>query len=192
MQTTSCWLTRNGLSLSPEKCSMVCFTRHRIPSSNSIPCDNFEIAVHNSVKYLGMILDQKLLWSKHINSVISKCERGLNLLRYTSRKWWGADPEVCLMFYRAYIRSILDLGRTFYGPASRCHLVKMDRIQYKALRQSCGAMRSTPCLPLLAECSEPPLNIRREFLAKKIILKIKVANSEYIIDPIYNIALADP
>ncbi|KAK9720452.1 hypothetical protein QE152_g22042 [Popillia japonica] len=75
--------------------------------------------------------------------------------------------------------------------ASRCHLVKIDRIQYKALRQSCGTMRSTPCLPLLAECSEHPLNIRREFLAKKFILKIKVANSEFIIDPIYNIALAD-
>ncbi|KAK9719659.1 hypothetical protein QE152_g22551 [Popillia japonica] len=122
-----------------------------------------------------MIFDQKI-WSKHINSDTSKCERGFNLLRYTSKKWWGVDPAVCWVFYRAYllrytskkwwgvdpavcwvfyrayIRSILDYGSIFYGSVSRCHVVKIDRIQYKALRESCGAMRSTPRYGSVSRC----------------------------------------
>lgn len=128
-------------------------------------------SVRENVKYLGMNLDKKLLWKKHIESCVAKCEKSLNVLKYTMRKKYGADPKTALTFYRAYTRSIIDYGSILYGAAANIHLKKLDTLQYKALRMVHGAIKSTPVENLLSLSNEPPLTLRRLLLAGKYLAK---------------------
>lgn len=170
------WLIQVGLEMSPEKSAIMCFTRHRLALPDFLNVGGYDIPVVNQYKYLGIVLDQKLLWSKHIQYVKNKCEKGINILKCTTKKKWGADPRISLIFYRSYIRSILDYGCILYGSASNCHLKKVDRIQYESLKICIGAMKSSPCRAIQAEAQEPPLNIRRQYLAEKAVIKYRSYN----------------
>lgn len=177
IRCTKAWMFESGFSMAPEKSAIMCFTRHRLSMEDSLTICDYNIPVVAEYKYLGIILDRKLLWSKHINYIKSKSERGINMLKCIAKSKYGADPKISLMFYRSYIRSIIDYGCVFYGSASNSNLTKIDRIQYKAIRICIGAMKSSPCQAILVEAQEPPLYLRRQYLANKTVIKYRTFNT---------------
>nr|CAI5855984.1 unnamed protein product [Callosobruchus analis] len=189
MSSCKSYFLEQGLDISPAKSAVSFFTRHRLPDINNITLGSLNIPVKNCVTYLGITLDSKLTWNDHINKSLDKCERSLNVLKAVNRYKWGADPKTNLLFYRAYTRSIIDYGCFLYGSATQSRLLKIDRIQFKALRLALGALRSTPTQALLAECNEPPLYLRRLFLAEKYIIKCKFNNQGEIIRKVSELAV---
>ncbi|KAI2646647.1 RNA-directed DNA polymerase from mobile element jockey [Labeo rohita] len=111
-----------------------------------------------------MWLDSKLSWKEHIDKIVNKCKRVLNIMKCMAGQEWGADRRALKTVYIAMIRSVLDYGSMAYGLAAKCHLVKLDRIQAQALRICCGAYITTPIASLQVEANEMPLDIRRQQL----------------------------
>lgn len=183
------WLMNKGFEISESKSVVTIFTRHNI-YINNIQLGKFNFPIKNEVKYLGIILDRKLNWKPFIDSIVAKCDKGLNFLKSTTKTWWGSDQKTALLFYRSYIRSILDYGSIFYGSASNTNLRRIDVVQNKSLRICLGALSSTPIEPLHIEALEPPLQLRREYLSKKFILKTKMKNSN-LLDKIHKISISD-
>ncbi|XP_072389548.1 uncharacterized protein [Diabrotica undecimpunctata] len=169
-----------GLQISAEKSKVIIFTRHNMKPMQQITIDCIEFPMDTNVKYLGITLDKKLTWKLHIEQIETKCNKGLNFLKSIMRSWWGAEPQTALIFYKGYIRSIIDYGCTLYGTANKTNLCKLDIIQNKSLRICLGAMKSTPVEPLRAEAIEPPLELRRSFLDEKMIIKSLNKNSPFI------------
>ncbi|XP_072394937.1 uncharacterized protein [Diabrotica undecimpunctata] len=168
-----------GLSISTKKTQACIFSKkHRLPQS--IVFNNVNFEVQASINYLGMVIDRKLLWNEHIDRLITKTEKGLNAIRSVCHTSWGADPNVTLTFYKAYIRSIIDYGSIFYSQAAKTHLKKLDRLVNKVLRISIGALKSTPISNLNVECNEPPLNFRRDYLTEKFLLKMYAKKSPVV------------
>lgn len=124
-----------------------------------------------------MILDTKLTWKLHVDFMLDRCSKALNFLKSIAKTWWGADVETCLLFYRSYIRSIIDYGSVLYGSASKNILGRIDVFLNTVLRCCIGAMRSTPIEPLYVETMEPPTKFRREYLSQKFLLKIRCYNT---------------
>ena len=62
------WLKANKLSLNTKKSCFMIFHRSRIKSNSigSIIIDNTELIKVDYAKYLGVIIDHKLNWIKHI------------------------------------------------------------------------------------------------------------------------------
>lgn len=174
------WLLEMGLTMSEEKSAVMCFTRHRLNCPPNITIQDITIPLVNQYKYLGMILDPKLLWTRHIEYVKTRCEKGINILRCVSKRSWGADPSTALLFYRSFIRSTIDYGCLLYGSSSNTNLKIIDRIQYKAIRICTGALKSSPCEAILAEAQDPPLELRRQYLANKYITKLRSYNLSLI------------
>ncbi|XP_031339426.1 uncharacterized protein LOC116167943 [Photinus pyralis] len=176
--------------MSPEKSALVLFTRHRLHTSTSVKMCGLDIPIKKDYKYLGMVLDSKLIWNKHIEHIKSKCDYGTNMLKCVIKTKWGAAPVIALQFYRAYIRSILDYGSPLYGVAAVCHLRAVDRIQYNALRICIGAMKSSPVQAILVEVQDPPLYIRRNYLASKEVIKLKTFSfNSAIMKSVYQLAI---
>lgn len=169
--------SRLGFQLSVDKSIVTIFTRHHTPNDNAITLGQYVFPYKREVKYLGIILDQKLSWKPFIENIVTRCQKGINFLKMVTKTWWGAEPKTALLFYRTYIRSILDYGCQLYGAASKSLLKELDVVQNKALRLCIGAMNSTPIEPLRVESLEPPLDLRREYLASKFIIKSNVQNS---------------
>ena len=157
--------------LSPSKCRIVAFSRgHRSPDI-SVNLDNIRIPNSESVKFLGVILHRKLNWKLHIEHLIVKCEKSINVLRAICRVWWGSHPSTMNLLYNALVKSHLDFGCQLMGPLPKYLETKLQRVQSKCLRLILGAMKSSPVVSLQVECVEMPLDLRRLLLCHKFILK---------------------
>lgn len=118
-----------------------------------------------SVRFLGMWLDTRLTWNEHIDKIVNRCKRVLNIMmKCMAGQEWGADRGALQTVYIAMIRSVLDYGSIAYGLAAKSQLEKLDRIQAQAMRICCGAYPTTPIVALQVEINEMPLNIRRKQL----------------------------
>jgi hypothetical protein len=172
------WFNINGLTLSADKSTLCTFTRKRtqLPQDFSLS-EDLRIPYKNTVKYLEVILDKKLLWKDHILYTVKRAENGINILRVFCHQKWGADPNIALMFYKAYVRSILDYASQFYGSAAETHLNKIEVIKNKCLGHCVGYLKSTPIMVLEAETAEPPLHLRRNYLSDKLLIKLISKNS---------------
>lgn len=176
------WLFQNNLELTPSKSTIVLFSRCRLPPPVVIKYNNIIIPVKNNVKFLGVYLDSRLTGVPHMEYVVAKCERLLNIIRCLSGVWWGAHPLSLKLIYNAIIRSVLDYGTFLIEPGSSSGFTKMNSIQAKALRIITGAMKTTPINALQVECCEPPLQLRRQYLADKFFFRF-VQNSNH---PLFN------
>ena len=67
--------------------------------------------------------------------------------------------------YISLIRSRIDYASFLYTKAAKCHLEKLDKIQYKAIRIITGNFTNTIRENLEAEINLMPLKYRREELA---------------------------
>ncbi|KAI5640371.1 hypothetical protein NE865_07296 [Phthorimaea operculella] len=175
------WLHAHGLSLSIAKCSVTVFSRRRNIPEVSIRLNDQEVPVCNTSRFLGVILDSKLSGTHHVNYVIKKCEKSINILRSLSGAWWESHPYSQKLLYKALVRSHLDYGSFLLEPCNKSALISLDKIQSKSLRIICGAMKSSPINALQVECSEPPLHLRRQYLSDRYFLKtIQLSNHPLI------------
>ena len=148
------------------------FTRKRKIGPLSLTINGSHLSFVNKFKYLGVIFNRTLSYKYHIDYVVSKCNKRLNLLKILSGTYWGAGKNTLLTLYRTLIRSALDYGMPAYFFASKSQLARLRKIQNQALRICCGAMKSTPICALQASCNEMPLELRHQYLCLNFKAKL--------------------
>ena len=163
------WADAWGFKLSGQKTVCVAFNCAKLPSANvkKLFIGNQVINFSACAKFLGMIFDHKLNWVKHIDDLVSRCNKDLNLMRYLSGTSYGADKSTLIKLYTALIRRKIDYGCQAYNSASKNQLKRVERIQNAALRIVTGAYKGTPALSLNVECNMPPLEFRRQEMQLK-------------------------
>lgn len=179
-------LLRLNLQISLSKTKAVIFSRYKLSLNNPPPL----MILNNPVSYvdhfcfLGFSFSYNLSNKIHIDKMVGKCKKLNNILKAVSGVWWGADPRTLLIIYKGLIRPVLDYGAIIYQDSPQSELIKVDRIQYAALRTALGAFRSTHVLSLEAEANIMPLKERRLILTDKICLKYIAFERENIIQAV--------
>ncbi|GFV00404.1 putative RNA-directed DNA polymerase from transposon BS [Trichonephila clavipes] len=118
-------------------------------------------------KYLGYILDPETLSNKHIDYVLNKDRKRLDLLTYIAGRDWGADAGTLRLTYTSLIRPVLEYGSQIYFSASPTNLAILDRVQSSAARIITGMRHSCPTDLVLFEADIMPLGLRRKLLLSK-------------------------
>ncbi|GFU83919.1 putative RNA-directed DNA polymerase from transposon BS [Trichonephila clavipes] len=77
-------------------------------------------------KYLGFTLGQKILCNWHIEDLINKSRKCLNILKYISRHDWGADASTLKITYTTLNRPVLEIGSAIFFIASDSNLKKLE------------------------------------------------------------------
>lgn len=165
------WLINHGLSLSVSKSSVVIFSNKRNSPDCEIVCNGEVFPIVNEVRFLGVILDKKMTAKSHIAHISEKCERGINVLRAIAGVRWGAHPYCLKLIYNAIVRSHFDYGSFILEPCNKLAIDSWSKIQNKCLRIISGAMKSSPVNALQVECCDPPLHLRRQYLADKFFYR---------------------
>ncbi|GBM07647.1 hypothetical protein AVEN_228150-1 [Araneus ventricosus] len=80
------------------------------------------LAVNKHPKCLGFVLDGEILSNKHIDHLVMRARRQLNILKYISGRDWGADASTIRYSYISLIRPILEYGYPIYCCASDTNL----------------------------------------------------------------------
>ena len=83
-------------------------------------------------KLLGMLLDDKRTYRSHVNNLIEKAERRLNLLRVLAG--WRASYGTMRHVYTSYIRPVMETGFHFTTYLKKCRMNQLQQVQNKAMR----------------------------------------------------------
>ena len=78
------------LSFSVAKCIGVVFTRRNVPDFQ-LTLQGQPIPFQDSVKFLGLHFDSRINWKTHINELLLRCRKKINVLKYLRGSSWGAD-----------------------------------------------------------------------------------------------------
>lgn len=166
------WCDVNGFRLSPEKTQAIVFTKRAIPPDFTLLFGQVELKLQQVIKFLGLLFDAKLLWTQHINFLLERSQKGLNVMRCLTGTDWGCEGAALFQLYRSLIRSRLDYGCQVYNSAADSVKNKLDIIQHKALRICLGVPQTTSTMAMKVELGEPPLQSRRDFLIVKYFTKL--------------------
>ena len=141
------------------------------PGQYSVLTESTPLKNSYQIKYFGTIIDFNLSWQKHIEKIVKSCKIGLNMLNSIANTKWGVHPKTALLFYKSIIRPKIVWYFFIYHNAESRLLRKLDVIQNSAIRTCLGVIRTTPINVLHSIAGLPTLEIRRKFIAKKMIAK---------------------
>ncbi|KAK2166763.1 hypothetical protein NP493_1306g00029 [Ridgeia piscesae] len=108
------------------KCHLLRITQKRKPSHFTYTTTNQPISQVESHPYLGITIDSKLPWSKHIHTTTSQCARTLGLLKRTLHP---ATPNVKETAYNMLIRPKLECATVAWNPHKQNNIDTLEKIQ---------------------------------------------------------------
>lgn len=127
------WVAENKLTFNPVKTQAMFITSRRKLNPPSVVVNDVQIELVNQIKYLGVILDRKLLWNAHIDYIIKKCEKMFHAIARTSGKDWGLSAGVLRVIYIGAIEPMLTYASSAWKEALqkitvRRRLLSMQRL----------------------------------------------------------------
>ena len=105
------WCKVNGLKISAMKTKILYWSRSRENHPTSIKIEGINIPLSRSVKYLGVIIDDKLNWNDHINEIIIKCKKTFFAVKRAIGKKWGLSPKQMMWIYKTIIIPKISYGQ---------------------------------------------------------------------------------
>jgi len=125
------WCTANKLSINFNKTNFSVFSRTAISNYAEITIGRHTIKRTTSSKYLGVIIDEKLNWSEHIEYIYNK------LVRFTGIAY-RLRSKIPVSFlkniYYGLIHPNIIYGLEIYGNTTISHLDKLIKLNNKLLR----------------------------------------------------------
>ena len=140
------WLIANKLSLNTKKSNFLVTTPGHKKSKNIKICiNNEEIAESNSVKYLGVLIDNNLNWKPHIQQTKLKIAKSIGVL---SRLRHLASKEILVSIYNAFIQPHLNYGIINWGGTYTSILEPLRKVMKHAVRLITFQPRTAHSQPL--------------------------------------------
>lgn len=141
------WLNHNNLCINLDKTKIMNFYQRTNSMANvTVTYNNHIIEETNNTKFLGLSLDNKLLWKNQVDTICKKLNRFSFALYNLSKK---VSRAAVLIAYHAYITSTLRYGVIFWGNSTDRELV--FKAQKKCLRSVCGLKPTQSCKPYFIE-----------------------------------------
>lgn len=134
------WLNVNKLSLNLKKTHYMIFRKRRakVEIKNKLCINGTVISMERKTKFLGIYIDENLLFKDHVMYVKGKLSRSLGIL-YKSKKFF--DSETLLMLYNSFIYPHFTYCLAVWGNTCRSYLSPIISLQDKAIRLISGAKR---------------------------------------------------
>ena len=144
------WCNTTGYTFSQNKtiCLHICRKRGCVKTAD-LSLNNQPIDIKTHHKLLGLVIDNSLTWTPHVEQLKNSCLRKLDILKYLSHRTWGSDMTLLLQLYKSIIKSKIEYGIEIYGSACKSLMNRIEPIQNQAARIASGALKSSPIESLL-------------------------------------------
>ncbi|KAL1140166.1 hypothetical protein AAG570_000098 [Ranatra chinensis] len=150
-------LTDWKIKTNPNKTDAIFFSHIQKNRPTTLQIGKTTIPLKHSVKYLGLHIDNKILWSNHVRSV-NKIAKGKMGRIYSLLKSKMLNQRSKLILYKAIIRPTLLYGCPVWRNSSHVH--KVDAQLNNSMRMIAGVIKSTPKEWLSVLSHIPPPNLR--------------------------------
>lgn len=128
-----------------------------------------------TVKYLGVIFDNRMTWIAHLEHKIDKAIGIFWMCRSAINRSWGLSPKAIWWIYTAVVRPILCHGCIVWWPRIDIGTAKkrLDKLQRLACLCITGVKNTTATMSLEALLFLPPLDLYIKTVAFKSASNIK-------------------
>ena len=131
------------------------FSKKKCNNENvSIKMCNSQIKQVSSLRFLGLIIDNKLNWANHINYVCNKVSKNIGIMY----KLNSLPKSVLKLIYNTIILPHLYYGITAWGNAHATHIQRLTLLQKRAIRIVAHAPFLAHTQPLFASLKILRLN----------------------------------
>ncbi|KAG0423415.1 hypothetical protein HPB47_000823, partial [Ixodes persulcatus] len=114
-----------------------------------------------SYRFLGVILDQSLTWSKHLDMLENRINCVINVFRCIAGARWGVSIDGMLSFHTALIRQAIAYSIPVLKGLSRTSESRLTYMLARSLRVCLGLPRSTSSALVLVTARVPSIHILR-------------------------------
>ena len=125
------WFSANKLIINLSKTNTMLFSNKRGNPKFQVYVDNTYLEEKQNVTFLGVIIDNKLLWKDHIKLVCSKISKSIGILCYLR---YSYPIHILRLLYMSLIFSYLNYCNVVWGSACESHLKPLITLQKKAVR----------------------------------------------------------
>ena len=87
-----------------------------------------------SCKFLGVTFDSNHSFTDHINDIVTRAKKRLNLLKALRGQSWGASPQTIIYSYRTYVRPLLEYSCILFSHTNNELLKKIQAVETQAIK----------------------------------------------------------
>ena len=174
LQAVSDWGAKWKIPFSHKKTEAMLFSRLRKSVRNHLVFENVELRWTDSFKYLGIVFDSKLNWTKHIDHVVARASSTLAKLNGLCSLKWGLRSETARFVYERAVLPMILYGTIVWGRAikNKKQLIKLSRVQKLATLAMTGAFRTSALDTLQVLTGMKPIQFRIEERASIQLFKL--------------------
>lgn len=132
------WLNRWRIKANETKSSHITFTMRR-ETCPAVTLNNQQIPQTEEAKYLGIHLDRRLTWKKHIWTKRKQLGHKFRKMYWLIGRTSQLSLENKLLLYKAILKPIWSYGIQLWGSASNSNIEILQRFQSKVLRSIVNA-----------------------------------------------------
>ena len=158
------WAQTRGMQFAPQKSELLHFTRTHQAPTQRVQLGSAVVKPVESARFLGVWLDRKLRWTRHLKQLKTKLATQQFALTKLAASTWGVSISRARELYTKVIRSSLAYAASAWhtpskegkpqGPAKQ-----LMAAQSHCLRITAGAYRATPVHCLETETGVPPIDL---------------------------------
>ena len=168
------WKISFNLDVSKQAQEVIFSRKKNIGNHPAVFFSNLPISRKSAQKHLGLLLDEKLNISEHINEKLKKVTKSINLLRKLNLT---LPRSPLLIIYKSFIRPHLDYGDIDYNQPNDSSLSeKIESLQCNAALAITGAIEGSSKEKAHQELGFDPLEDRRWM--RKLCYLYKVISSK--------------
>ena len=177
LHTITIWANQWKMTFNPDitkKATEITFSsKYKKGTYPPLVFNGVPVARESSTKHLGVVLDDRLSFRKHIKEAIVKAKKGLALMKFLS-KW--VTSTILDKTYKLYVRPHLDYGDIIYDGQLIDMMHALESMQYQAGLIVSKCWKGTNRQKLYNELGWESLSERRVY--RRFALYFKIINNE--------------
>ncbi|KAK3907172.1 RNA-directed DNA polymerase from mobile element jockey [Frankliniella fusca] len=182
MGTLMAWMEANSLFINFEKNNYIIFKK---PATVTTNLPSFNIQHHtifrtNTAKFLGLTIDENLLWEDHINNI---CKKIAPIIGVTHRLKNFLTPQSKRTIYFGLIQSHLNYMAAIWGTATASRMGTLKILQKRAIKTLFGYNIRTDSRQIFKETGILPLdmliNATQAKICHSIIFGLRQCNTNF-------------
>jgi len=171
MSKINSWSKRNKVGFNEAKSKTMLISRRKREEAKEIKIylNNKPIKQVTTMKYLGIVIDDKLKFSQHISNAADKCAKLIFSLSKSAKIHWGLKREALITIYKGTILPLLLYGAPVRIEALRYEYNRRKYIRVQRLMNIliAKAYRNTSSEALCILAGTTPIIIKAEEAAKR-------------------------
>ena len=170
------WAREQGLLFNPTKTQAMLCTRARktTPKEPVLVMGGSRLQFFENIKYLGVLINRRLIWSHHLKERYKKCQSLMHKARMLIARDWGLTSERMLWVFSAIVQPKLTYAALVWSHNITATMAKkLQKLQRTALTMVLRPWKTVAAETMEVMMGLKPLNLLAKELATRARLRVR-------------------